>query len=227
MDMTTTTTLGDPVDLPLPRPHPSKQHFDGDACTLTRTTLADADALFDVLSVDPGGWDFLLGTVPQDVRDFRAWIVKVALDRDPLFYTVRVDGRPLGILSLLRHDPANGVIEVGHVHFSKAMRGTRAATEAQFLLMSYVFDDLRYRRYEWKCNALNDRSRGAALRLGFTFEGVFRQHVVAKGRNRDTAWFSMLDREWPQVKARMQAWLAPENFDPDGQQITPLRAPTS
>lgn len=219
-----TQTVGDPVTLSLPRPRPSKQRLEGEACTLTRLTLADADALFDVLSVDPSGWDYLLGEVPADVRDFRAWIVKVALTRDPMFYTVRIDGRPMGLLSLLRHDPANGVIEVGHIHYSKALRGTRAATEAQYLLMAYVFDDLRYRRYEWKCNALNQRSRRAAERLGFTFEGVFRQHVVAKGRNRDTAWYSMLDSEWPEVKARMQAWLAPDNFADNGDQIKPLNA---
>lgn len=222
MDMT--PDLGDPVDLPLPRPRPSKQQFAGDACTLTRLTLADADPLFDVLSPAPDGWDYMLGEAPRTVRDFRAWIVQTALNRDPMFFTIRVDSRPMGLLSLLRHDPANGVIEVGHIHYSKPLRGTRAATEAQFLLMSYVFDELRYRRYEWKCNALNERSRRAAQRLGFTFEGVFRQHLVAKGRNRDTAWFSLLDSEWPQIKTRMQTWLAADNFDADGRQIAPLTA---
>jgi RimJ/RimL family protein N-acetyltransferase len=123
-----------------------------------------------------------------------------------------------GYASLMRMDPANGVIEVGNILYSPALQRTPAATEAMYLLASYVFDELGYRRYEWKCNALNLPSRRAAIRLGFTLEGVFRQHMVVKGQNRDTAWFSMLDSEWPARKKAFEAWLSAENFDPDGLQ---------
>ena len=123
-----------------------------------------------------------------------------------------------GYASLMRMDPANGVIEVGNVMFSPALQRTQAATEAMFLMAQYAFDELGYRRYEWKCNARNEPSRRAAERLGFTFEGIFRQHMVIKGVNRDTAWYSMLDSEWPARKQAFEAWLAAENFDADGRQ---------
>ena len=123
-----------------------------------------------------------------------------------------------GYASLMRIDAPNGVIEVGNVMFSPQLQRTPAATEAMYLMARYVFDELGYRRYEWKCNALNLPSRRAAIRLGFTFEGIFRQHMVIKGQNRDTAWFSMLDSEWPERKRVFEAWLAPENFDAEGRQ---------
>ena len=129
-----------------------------------------------------------------------------------------VAGTAAGYASLMRIDAANGVIEVGNVMFSPQLQRTPAATEAMYLMARYVFEELGYRRYEWKCNALNLPSRRAALRLGFTFEGVFRQHMVIKGKNRDTAWYSMLDSEWPERKRVFEAWLAPENFDADGRQ---------
>jgi RimJ/RimL family protein N-acetyltransferase len=124
----------------------------------------------------------------------------------------------VGYASLMRMDPANGVIEVGNVMFSPALQRTPAATEAMYLMARHVFDDLGYRRYEWKCNALNLPSRRAAERFGFTYEGVFRQHMVVKGQSRDTAWYSMLDGEWPQRKRAFDTWLAPENFDSEGRQ---------
>ena len=120
--------------------------------------------------------------------------------------------------------PAMRVVEVGHIVYSPALQRTPLATEAQYLLARYAFETLGYRRYEWKCNALNAPSRRAALRFGFTFEGIFRQHMIVKGRNRDTAWFSMLDSEWPARKAAFERWLAPENFDSDGRQKTKLSA---
>lgn len=123
-----------------------------------------------------------------------------------------------GYASLMRMDPANGVIEVGNILLSPSLQRTPAATEAMFLMARYIFEDLGYRRYEWKCNALNLPSRRAAERFGFTFEGIFRQHMVVKGHNRDTAWFSMLDSEWPARKRPFEAWLAPENFDAEGRQ---------
>jgi RimJ/RimL family protein N-acetyltransferase len=127
-------------------------------------------------------------------------------------------GQAAGWASLMRPDPANGVIEVGYILYSPALQRTREATEAMYLMMRHVFDELGYRRYEWKCNALNEPSRRSAARLGFTFEGIFRQHLVVKGQNRDTAWFSMLDSEWPARKWAFEAWLAPGNFDDAGRQ---------
>jgi len=127
-------------------------------------------------------------------------------------------GLAAGHASYMRIEPAHGVIEVGNVLFAPALQRTRAATEAMYLMARHVFEDLGYRRYEWKCNALNEPSRSAALRLGFTFEGIFRQHMVAKDRNRDTAWFSMLDHEWPARKRSFEEWLDPVNFEANGVQ---------
>ena len=127
-----------------------------------------------------------------------------------------------GIVTLMEIRPAMQVIEMGNIVYSPALQRTPAATEAQYLAAAYVFDTLRYRRYEWKCNDLNAPSRRAALRLGFTYEGIFRQHMIIKGRNRDTAWYSMLDTEWPNRKARFEAWLSDENFDAAGRQMRSL-----
>lgn len=143
------------------------------------------------------------------------------VSEDPMFFAI-VDGRALGHASLMRMDPKNRVIEVGGIMYSPALQRTRGATEAMYLMARYVFEDLGYRRYEWKCNALNEPSRRAALRLGFQFEGIFRQHMIVKGRNRDTAWFSMLDSEWPARKAAFERWLDPANFDADGKQKSSL-----
>ena len=131
---------------------------------------------------------------------------------------------PTGRAALMRIEPAHRVIEVGGIVYSPRLQRTRGATEAMYLLARHVFDELGYRRYEWKCNALNQPSRSAARRLGFTFEGIFRQHLIIKSRSRDTAWFSMLDTEWPDRKTRFERWLAPDNFDADGHQLSPLSA---
>jgi RimJ/RimL family protein N-acetyltransferase len=127
-------------------------------------------------------------------------------------------GQAAGWASYMRMEPAHGVVEVGNILLTPGLQRTTAATEAMYLMARHVFDHLGYRRYEWKCNANNEPSRRAALRLGFAFEGIFRQHMVIKGRNRDTAWFSMLDGEWPARKRAFEAWLAPENFDDQGRQ---------
>ncbi len=163
-------------------------------------------------------------------EEFKAWLDKCAASRDPLFFAV-VDaetGAPQGMASYLRMAPDHGVIEIGHIWFSPALQRTRKATEAIYLMARYAFDDLGYRRLEWKCDALNDPSRRAAERFGFTFEGVFRQHLVVKGRNRDSAWFSILDGEWPAIRSAFEGWLAPENFDATGAQrhsLAEMRAP--
>jgi RimJ/RimL family protein N-acetyltransferase len=127
-------------------------------------------------------------------------------------------GKAAGYASWMRIDEGNGVVEVGNIQLSPALQRTTAATEAMYLMARHIFEELGYRRYEWKCNALNEPSRRAALRLGFSFEGVFRQHMVIKGANRDTAWFAMLDSEWPARKRAFAQWLAPENFDESGKQ---------
>jgi RimJ/RimL family protein N-acetyltransferase len=143
---------------------------------------------------------------------------------DPLFLAIvdNVTGLPVGQAAYMRIEPAHRSIEVGNIMFTPALQRTCGATEAMYLMARHVFDDLGYRRYEWKCNALNQPSRLAALRLGFTFEGVFRQHMIVKGRNRDTAWFSMLDSEWPRLRANFEQWLAPANFDQSGRQKVSL-----
>src|SRR6202011_5304238 len=139
---------------------------------------------------------------------------------DPLYYAVVEEkgGRALGCVTLMRFDEVNGCIETGHIFYSPALQRTPLATEAVYLEAKHIFDDLGYRRFEWKCNNANEPSRRAAERFGFVFEGVFRQHLIVKGRNRDTAWFSILDGEWPIVRAAFEAWLAPENFEPGGGQ---------
>jgi RimJ/RimL family protein N-acetyltransferase len=156
--------------------------------------------------------------------DFETWLDQRAATTDPLFFAV-VDvetNTPRGMTSYLRIVPEHGVIEIGHIWFAPSLQRTRMATEAIYLMSRYAFDDLGYRRLEWKCDALNEASRRAAARFGFTYEGVFRQHLVVKGRNRDSAWFSMLDGEWPRIRAAFEAWLAPENFDDTGKQVRSL-----
>jgi RimJ/RimL family protein N-acetyltransferase len=152
--------------------------------------------------------------------DFDAAFDKKASSTDPLFLAIvdNADGLPVGQASYLRIEPAHRCIEVGNIIFTPALQRSSGATEAMYLMARHAFEDLGYRRYEWKCNALNEPSRRAALRLGFTFEGIFRQHMIIKGRNRDTAWFAMLDSEWPRRKANFEQWLAPSNFDPAGYQ---------
>jgi RimJ/RimL family protein N-acetyltransferase len=169
-------------------------------------------------------WTYLSSYGPfADAAAFSGWLAsRVALE-DPYSYAI-IDsaGRALGIATLMEIRPATRVVEVGHIVYSPALQGTPLGTQAQYLLARYAFENLGYRRYEWKCNALNAASRRAALRYGFVYEGTLRQHLIAKGRNRDNAWFSMLDREWPARKAAFERWLAPENFDANGRQKVSL-----
>jgi len=153
------------------------------------------------------------------LSQFSEWLAGRVTLEDPYSYAI-VDqaGQAVGIATLMEIRPAMRVIEVGHIVYSPALQRTPLGTEAQYLLARYAFETLGYRRYEWKCNALNAASRGAALRYGFIYEGTFRQHLIAKGRNRDNAWFSMLDSEWPARKVAFERWLAPENFDAEGRQ---------
>jgi RimJ/RimL family protein N-acetyltransferase len=160
-----------------------------------------------------------------DEKAFAAWLAERPALEDPYSYAV-IDhrGRAVGIATLMEIRPAMRVIEVGHIVYTPPLQRTPLATETQYLLAKYAFEELGYRRYEWKCNALNAPSRRAAQRYGFTLEGVFRQHLIVKGRNRDTAWFSMLDSEWPARKAAFERWIAPDNFDKDGRQRQSLAA---
>lgn len=176
-------------------------------------------------------WDYLFDGPHASEAELTASLAVKAASADPLFWAI-VDpssGDALGHATLMRIDTAHRVIETGNILFAPALQRTPGATEAMYLLAKVVFDELGYRRYEWKCNALNAPSRTAAERLGFTFEGVFRQHMIVKGRNRDTAWYSMLDSEWPAIRAGFEAWLAPDNFDAEGRQrrsLTALRGRT-
>jgi RimJ/RimL family protein N-acetyltransferase len=165
-------------------------------------------------------WRFMAYGPWADIGAFQAWLRDCAAVHDPLFYAIRDSGnsRASGMASYLNIVPKNGSIEIGHIWLAPKLQDTYAATEALFLLMRYAMDDLRYRRLEWKCDALNEPSRSAARRLGFRFEGIFHQHMVVKGRNRDTAWYSILDREWPSVRSTIETWLAPGNFDANGRQ---------
>jgi RimJ/RimL family protein N-acetyltransferase len=186
---------------------------------------AHADDLCDAHAADTDGrgWTYLAYGPFATREALRAWIADVAAGEDPLFFAVidGATGRAVGQASFLRIDPAAGSVEVGHIRFSPALQRTALATEAMHLMMARAFG-LGYRRYEWKCDALNAPSRTAARRLGFSFEGLFRQATVYRGRNRDTAWFSILDREWPAIDAGFRAWLDPSNFDADGRQRTRL-----
>ncbi|RJS93699.1 GNAT family N-acetyltransferase [Salinisphaera sp. Q1T1-3] len=168
---------------------------------------------------DAPGWTYLDYGPFADGADYARWIARANAEHDARYVALigRASGQALGVAGLIRIRPDDGVLEIGHIHYADALKGSAAATEAQFLLMQHVFA-LGYRRYEWKCHAGNAASRTAAARLGFRFEGVFRQHRIAKGRNRDTAWFSMLDHEWPALEAAFRAWLSPDNFDQHGRQ---------
>ncbi|TME08408.1 MAG: GNAT family N-acetyltransferase [Chloroflexi bacterium] len=203
----------------------SRVALEGELVRLEPVDVAQhADQLFAAQSSAPELWEYLPYGPFANETAFRVWLTERAATSDPLFYAIieRKSGRALGMASLLRIEQGHGVIEVGHIWYSPALQRTRLATDAMYVMARHVFDDLGYRRYEWKCNALNEPSRRAAVRLGFTFEGVFRQHMVIKGANRDTAWYSMLDGEWPAAKAAFEAWLRPDNFDADGRQLRSL-----
>jgi RimJ/RimL family protein N-acetyltransferase len=176
---------------------------------------------------DGAMWTYLPYGPFESEKQYTAWATERASSRDPSFYAVldRTTGRALGVLSYLRIDPPNGVIELGHLAYSPALQQTRTSTEALFLLMAHAFS-LGYRRVEWKCDALNAPSRRAAERFGFSYEGTFRQAVVIKGRNRDSAWYAIIDRDWPRIRASFETWLDPANFGPDDRQRVSLTSLT-
>lgn len=213
--------IGDAVADWTPRAFPPDTPMMGRYCVLERISPAKhAQALYAAHRAAPDwrDWTYLLREPFPTEAAFTAWAEEAAQSRDPLHFVVTVDGAPVGSLAHMRIDPNNGVIEVGDVRFAPALQRTRAATEAVYLMMRRAFDDLGYRRHEWKCDSLHATSRRAAERYGFRYEGLFRQAVIYKGRSRDTAWYAVTDKDWPSVRAAFEAWLAPENFDAQGQQ---------
>jgi RimJ/RimL family protein N-acetyltransferase len=182
---------------------------------------AHAEALHaaNILNTDGSMWTYMAYGPFATLEIYRKWVDGVAGGNDPMFFAIvdRATGKPVGVASYLRVDPANGCIEVGHLAYSPLLQRKPSASEAMYLMMAQAFR-LGYRRYEWKCNALNAPSRAAAQRLGFSYEGIFRQATVVKGRNRDTAWYSIIDAEWPALRGAFENWLAPANFDASGKQ---------
>ncbi len=220
------TPIGPRVD-PSPARRPGRATLEGRQVTLKPLDpAAHGDALYEGTRGKAGDrlWQYLFEGPFPDRAAFDVYLQRVAAAEDPLFFAIlnQASGIAIGYASYLRIEPAHRVIEVGNILFTPSLQRTSLATEAMYLMARHVFDDLGYRRYEWKCNALNAPSRKAALRFGFTFEGVFRQHMIVKSRNRDTAWFSLLDSEWPARKAGFERWLDPANFEPNGQQKVSL-----
>ena len=229
--MSNVNRLGQPIGDPVPgwaaRPRPGRTPIDGRFCRVEPLDPArHAAPLFEANRRDAEGsmWTYMAYGPFASPQAYTAWAEAAAKTDDPLFHAIvdRASGQAVGVAAYLRIDPAVGVIEVGHIAYSPRLQRTAAATEAMYLLQRRAFDELGYRRYEWKCDALNAPSRAAADRLGFQFEGVFRQATIYKGRNRDTAWYSIIDTEWPAQKVAFEAWLDPANFTAAGGQISPL-----
>jgi len=225
-DLRSGLPIGAPVD-PIAARLPQRCKMDGRYITLTPLDLnSHADALWENTQGEENErlWLYLFDGPFPDRAVFVSDLESKAASEDPLFFAIvdRTTGRAAGYAAYLRMEPRHRCIEVGTILYTPALQRTRGATEAMYLMARHVFEDLGYRRYEWKCNALNQPSRRAAARLGFTFEGIFRQHMIIKGRSRDTAWFAMLDGEWPARKSAFERWLHPSNFDADGRQKSSL-----
>ena len=201
-----------------PAPRPRREPLLGRHVLLRPIEPADAASLYAVTRDDCGLWTYMGDGPYGSVEEMRRRLEDAAVSEDPLYFAVVRDGRAVGRASYMRITPEHGVIEIGDIVFAPQLQRTSAATEAIYLLARRAFDELGYRRLEWKCNALNAPSRRAAERFGFTFEGVFRRHMVVKGRNRDTAWYAIVDTEWPAIRAGFEAWLDPGNFGVDGVQ---------
>lgn len=213
--------VGLPVEGWSPPPLPPREMLEGRYCRVEPLDFdRHAERLYAAVREDvEGSWTYLpYGPFPAR-ETYLDWMRSTCLGEDPLFHAIvnAATGEPVGVASYLRISPANGSIEVGHLHYSPRLQRTPAATEAMYLMMQRAFA-LGYRRYEWKCDRLNEPSRAAAQRLGFSFEGIFRQATVYKGRNRDTAWYAVVDQDWPALDAAYRQWLDPANFDADGRQ---------
>ena len=215
--------IGKAVPQWINKERPSGESIQGKYCRLEHVDFIkhfeDLFQIYGPLS-NPKNWTYLPFDKFTNENDFREYLKSMSQSIDPLHFAIvnLETGKALGTIALMRIDSTQGVIEVGYVIYSDGLKRTRIATEAQFLLADYVFNNLGYRRYEWKCDSLNLPSITAALRLGFTFEGIFRQAMVYKGRNRDTAWLSIIDKEWPSRRIKLMSWLSEKNFDEDGKQ---------
>ncbi|MBV9913883.1 MAG: GNAT family N-acetyltransferase [Sinobacteraceae bacterium] len=218
---------GQPIGVAVPdwteRPRPARVVLQGQYSRIEPVDVArHAADLFEAYMEAPDGryWTYLFSERPEAAESFSAYLSNLSRSQDPLHYTIldAAANRAVGTAALMRIEPVHGVIEVGSITFAPRMQGTRIGTEAMYLLARYVFDELGYRRYEWKCDSLNAPSRRAALRYGFSFEGIFRQAILYKGRNRDTAWYSIISPEWPLLRAAFESWLQPTNFDEAGRQ---------
>ena len=234
LDLPVINALGQPIGRPVPNwqppPFPTPAPLEGHYTRVEPLNVAThAHSLHAANSEDTRGamWTYLPYGPFESEAQYTAWLAERARSRDPSFYAVvdRTTNRALGALSYLRIDPPNGTIELGHLAYAPALQQTRMSTEALFLLMAHAFS-LGYRRVEWKCDALNAPSRRAAERFGFSYEGIFRQAVVIKGRNRDSAWYAMIDRDWPRIRAAFETWLEPANFGSDHRQRVPLSSLT-
>lgn len=220
--------VGDDVPGWTPRDRPGPVILAGRYVVLEPLAASHAEPLYDALCGpdDHALWTYRPTEPPTDVAEMARLVAAHARDTESVTFALVPEGRAAeGIATLMRIEPDHGQVEVAGVLYARSLQRTRAATEAIHLLMRHAFDDLGYRRFEWKCDSLNEPSRRAAARLGFTEEGRFRNHLVIKGRNRDTDWFSVTDAEWPAVRAAHEAWLDPANFDVDGVQREPLRRP--
>ena len=232
----TVNDLGQPIGFPVNQwqapIRPPREPMAGRYCRVEPISVErHAAELFEANRADTEGriWTYLAYGPFDTLADYRGWLERTCLGDDPLFHAI-IDaktGQAVGVASYLRIDSANGVIEVGHINYSPRLQRSPAATEAMYLMMRRVFE-LGYRRYEWKCDSLNQKSRRAAQRYGFSYEGIFRQATLYKGRNRDTAWYASIDQEWPALQAAYEQWLDPANFDDAGQQkarLADLTAP--
>jgi len=207
-----------------PRPFPERKALEGGYCRLEPLDVAKhGGGLWEALKGADSVWAYLPAPPPKDRAEYEALLDGMVRNKDICPFAVIVDGKAKGHMWMMEIRPAHGVFEVGWITYSPSLQRTRAATEAVYLLGDYGFS-LGYRRYEWKCNNRNEPSKRAALRFGFKYEGLFRQHQVVKGENRDTAWYSIIDSEWPARKAAFECWLAASNFDKDGRQIQSLAA---
>lgn len=222
--------LGTELDKIVPPALPHNIRLDGRVASLEPLYVTrHADPLFDAFQQDVSGanWSYLPYGPFDNIDAFSIWLSSFEGTADPVFFTIidLAHSRPVGLASFLRITPEHGSIEVGHIHFSPLMQNTILGSEAMYLMMKWAFE-AGYRRYEWKCNALNTKSRIAAQRLGLSYEGVFRQHLIYKGRNRDTAWFAAIDAEWPALKSCFERYLAPDNYGADNRPKTSLTSLT-
>jgi RimJ/RimL family protein N-acetyltransferase len=206
-----------------PRPRPSRVPLEGRYVRLEPLDAAlHGDDLYEIATVPDAAerFRYLSEEPPESRTAFQAWLEKVQASQDPLYFAVidKASGKAAGRQTFMRMEPAHGCIEIGHIHWGPAIARKPAATEAHYLFMRHAFEDLGYRRWEWKCNNRNEPSRRAAERFGFKAEGLFRQHMIVKGENRDTAWYAIIDSEWPRLKQTYETWLDPSNFDTSGLQ---------